>query len=174
LAFIFAVRVATGDTVLRTDCDMLFSNRGWLKEAARLLESGHADLVEPRRVGESSDNYQFSTRAFALNKQNFAQRLPIAASVLDPARFLHRLAAGRPPWLALEQMIQRARARGRLSATMLPAEFGSSMHVATHQQASLPWFCKVPPLVELGQFPEEQMRQGLNFSPEAWQGLCST
>jgi hypothetical protein len=173
-AFIFAVEVAAGDTVLRTDCDMLFSNSGWLKEAARLLESGNADLVEPRRVGELSDNYQFSTRAFALNKQNFAKRLPISASVLDPARFLHRLALGRPPWLALEQMIQRAHARGRLSATMLPAEFGSSMHVATHQQASLPWFYKVPPLVELGQFPEEQVRQGLNFSPEAWKGVFST
>jgi hypothetical protein len=171
LAFIFAVEAAQGDTVLRTDCDMLFSNRGWLSEAARLLQRRSADLVEPRRLGEFGINCEFSTRAFALNKRHFAQRLPIAARVLDPARFLHRLALKRPPWLALEQMIERARERGRLSATMLPTELGNSMHVATHQQASLPWFYKVPPLVELDEFPEEQVRRGPNFSPEAWQGV---
>lgn len=171
LAFICAVEVATGSTVLRTDCDMLFSNNGWLKEAEQLLENGNADLIEPRRVGEPGNIFEFSTRAFVLNKRHFGQRLPISASILDPARFFHRLARGRPPWLPLEQMIQRARTRGRLKVTMLPAELGSSMHVATHQQASLPWFDKVPPLVEGGQFPEEQLHQGQNFSPEAWEGV---
>jgi hypothetical protein len=168
LAFICAVEAAKGSTVLRTDCDMLFSNQGWLRVAKELLENGTVDIVEPRRIGAVGESFDFSTRAFVLNAQRFSRRLPISAGVLDPARFVHRLMHGRPPWLPLEQMIERERARGHLTANMLPAELGKSMHVATHQQANLPWFYKVPPLVELGEFPDAQILHGPNFDPDAW------
>jgi hypothetical protein len=168
-AFVQAVECAKGPTVLRTDCDMLFSNHGWLKVAAERLATRAVDLIEPARLGEGNGAFQFSTRAFVLNKKVFSDRLPIAAGVLDPLRFMHRLAHRRPPWLPLERMIERARMRSLLTAEMLPSELGFSLHVATHQQASLPWFRDVPPLVERGTVPDAQRLHGQNFLPEAWQ-----
>jgi hypothetical protein len=172
-AFAHAVEVAHGPTVLRTDCDMLFFNDGWLRLADQLLTSGADDLLEPHRLGGCSEPYEFSTRAFVLNKSQFHRRLPIVPRVLDLMRFAHRIANQRPPWLALEQMLDAERQAGKIKARSLPAELGFSLHVATHDDASLPWFHSVPPLVETDAVPDGQRRFGQNFHADAWKTLLA-
>jgi hypothetical protein len=168
-AFLQAIEYATGRTVLRADCDMLFFNNGWLLEAQRMLEAQEIDMLEPARIGESHSKYFFSSRAFVVDRLTLSSVLPLHAHTLDPLRALKRIAMGRPRWLALEQMIERERAKRKVRAAMLPEALGFSLHVATHKEASLDWFEQVPPFVERGILPDEQRRSGRDFSSAAWQ-----
>ena len=116
-AFTCAIDVATSPLILRCDCDMLFYDNGWVNAAAELLESGRADLVEPPRLGVDSaeNNLEVSTRAFMLHRPSFENLLPIMPHKLDLPRRMHRWLHGRPPWLALEQMLDVERRCGTAS-----------------------------------------------------------
>jgi len=177
LAFVAAIEAARSETVLRADCDMLFHENGWLARATELLGSGAFDVVEPPRLGyvRGPQPATVSTRALVLRPREFAaRRLPIVAHRVDPARRLLRSLQRRAPWLALENMLDCERRRGRLHHTVLDGEpsQGFSLHVATRQEAALPWFPEVVRAVERGDVPDKQRAGDGNFDATAWSGRC--
>jgi hypothetical protein len=169
-AFVAAFEAASGPIVLRADCDMLFHEAGWLDAAARMLEAGDADLVEPMRCGDSLPPMPIvSTRARLIHSDHWRSRvLPLHASRLDWPRRLHRRLHGRPPWLALEQMLSRAVERGRIRTAHLPEGLGCSLHVATRDEARLAIVPRVAEAIATGLIPAEQRLAGPNFSLAAW------
>jgi hypothetical protein len=171
LAFIFGIEEASSDLVLRTDCDMLFCDRGWVRKALDALDSGNADIVEPPRLGSPKQNspIMVSSRAFLLQREYFARNcLPINPHRLDLLRRVHRFINGRPPWLALEQMLQIEREAGHLRHLLIGPESGFSMHIPTRADASIAGFEKICAAVETDNIPEAQLRAGWNFVRNAW------
>lgn len=176
LAFIFGIEEASCDPVLRTDCDMLFCNRGWVTQALDILSSGSADIVEPPRLGGPKDNVPaaISSRAFMLHRNCFARNcLPIDPHRLDLLRQVHRFINGRPPWLALEQMLQIEKNKGRLRHLPIDVASGFSMHIPTRADASIDGFEKICAAVESGDIPEAQLRAGWDFVRNAWSEVLS-
>lgn len=171
LPFVAAFEVPDAEFVLRADCDMLFSEGGWLAEAMRLLETEEADLVEPPRLGTATENAEarVTTRALMIRPAAFHNRcLPIPAHRLDALRRAHRRLQGRPPWLALEQMLEIERKRGRIRYRVLDRAFGFWLHVDQRSFPSRERVEDVVGRVESGNVPLAQRDFGWNFSMEAW------
>lgn len=169
LAFLFAIEMARGPIVMRSDCDMLFVDYGWVEAAFRLLDQGGADLVEPPRLGMSclEGAARVSTRALLLHKHSVLKWVPMPAHRLDPLRRLHRRLQGRPTWLALEQMLQREKENGRIRHSVLRNNLGYSMHVARREDVERPNFVRVVREFERSFLPREQAKNW-NFVPSAW------
>jgi hypothetical protein len=171
MAFITAFESASTPIVLRADCDMLFHERGWLDEGLAALESGEM-LVEPPRLGTAwlpPADMVVSTRALltlpAVLHRTF---LPIRPHRLGLARALHRRLHGRPQWLALEQMLDLERRRGRLRHRILDDEaLGFSLHVAARADADAAGFDRRVARVECDDLPARQ-RRSWNYLSEAW------
>ena len=172
LAFIQAIEDASTDLILRCDCDMLFSESGWLCRSLMLVDTGEVDLVEPSRLGINgvARSLDVSTRAFLLHRTHFRERiLPIKPHSLDICRRIHRYLHRRPAWLALEQMLQIEKSKATLRHLVLSDERdGFSMHVARRQDFLLTNFSHVVSSVETASIPDAQRRAGWNFTAEAW------
>ncbi len=170
LPFIAAFEAAKQPIVLRADCDMLFFDAGWINTAIELLATNMFDLVEPPRCGlRSTDQIEVSTRALMLCADMWASKvLPLPPSRLDLARRIHRRLHNRPPWLALEQMLEMARRSKRLRYTILNPDLGSTLHIATQADAALECMNVVSRDFEAGRIPEAQVEHGHNFYKHAW------
>jgi hypothetical protein len=169
LAFVATIEAARANVVLRTDCDMLFHEAGWLARADELVSIGAFDLVEPPRPGYHAtlDRPIVSTRALVIRPREFATRhLPMRAHGLDPLRSFQRRLRGRPRFLALEQMFDREVELGRMHHVVLDGG-GFSLHVGTRRDAALPWFPSVVDAVERGQLASDQ-RTNWDFNATAW------
>jgi hypothetical protein len=172
LPFAAAIDAPGCSLVLRCDCDMLFHERGWLTAAAERLGAGTVDLVEPPRLGETPRAPEISTRSLVLERAAFRRAwLPMPAHRLDLFRRVHRRLHGRPTWIALEQMLERERARRGLRFELLDPSLGFSLHVARRQDAARPGFADVVAAIERGEVPDAQRRAGANFEPTAWPQL---
>lgn len=170
-ALLYAIDSARHEFVLRTDCDMLFRERGWLAHGIERLASGAYDVVEPPRLGLAPGPVpeDMSSRATLVSPSRLAERLPLIAHRLDPLRRLHRWVHGRPPWRALEQMWQRDIRSGRLRHTVLEASLGASMHVVTRPDMETVVERSVVNRFEADQIPRSQ-GTSWNFLSEAWPG----
>jgi hypothetical protein len=166
LAFICALEATHQDWVLRTDSDMLFSEAGWLEAAEHLLDQGL--LVEPPRL--ALETPVVSTRAIMMKRSRFAKFLPIKPWRLSPLRRLHRAVKGRTTWLALEQMLEREKRKGRIKHSILTRTWGFSLHVVRRQYSTEPWFGTVVKMVEAGKVPIEQAAQW-DLSPLCWSAV---
>ena len=166
LAFAAAVDQASQDFVLRCDSDMLFYENGWLDEAIVLLQEG-VDVYEPPRLHIGARTV-VSSRAFMVAKQSFYSRLPLRNLRLDVLRALYRMSIRRPPWLALEQMMQRSVAKGQLSHMVgRNTNLGFSLHGLKRSYIAAPWFEDVVRSIEAGRVPDPQ-RKYLDFHPDHW------
>jgi hypothetical protein len=164
-AFLFAISQAAEPLVLKTDCDMLFCDQGWLGEALAALGAGDVDLVRPPLPGGGEG--AISSRAFLLNPSHLqAQRLPIRAHRLDPLRRVHRRLTGRPTWLALETMFEREAEAGRLTSVTAPGR-GFALHVTSLGDMEKVRSGGVLSRVERGDLPEGQ-RGRRDFVAAAW------
>jgi hypothetical protein len=166
LAFVYAIEQARSEVVLRADCDMLFHEAGWLSEAVGLARSAAVDLVESPRLGGGSG--PVSTRALVLNPSSLRirNRLPIHPHRLDVARRWHRWLTGRPPWLALEQMLQHEVDAGRLSHRVLTTG-GYSVHVSARDDMAVAAAAGAAARVEKDDLPAGQ-RADWNFRADVW------
>lgn len=156
IAFLQAIEEATGDLVLRTDCDMLFHDDGWLNEADALLEQGIVDLVEPPKYGMHlhSEYTEVSSRAFLIRPALFKSScLPLKTYRLDLFRRIHRRLSGRSSWLALEQIIQEEKKRKKIRHKVLDSQFGYSVHIYTREYAKLKHFYAIVSNIEMGRLP---------------------
>ena len=170
LAFIYAIEAGKERVVVRADCDMLFWEKGWVWNARELIESNRVDLVEPPRLGtEGPTNLlPVSTRALMLEPSRFRRKcLPMKAHTLGVFRRVHRFLKGRPPWMALEQMLQKEKEKNRLRHLVLDSRLGFSIHVANRKDAMWPGFENVVRQVERGIVPEGQAGKA-DFDVAAW------
>ena len=166
LAFIAAIDQARCDIVLRCDSDMLFCENGWLDEAIQSLEEG-VDVYEPPHLHLGVER-EVSSRAFMIAKQSFYGHLPLRNLRLDVLRVLHRMSKGRPPWLALEQMMTSSVAKGQLFHKVgRNTDLGFSLHGLKRAWIGSPWFDEVIRFVESGEVPSQQQRCW-DFVPEYW------
>ncbi len=166
-AFVAAFDLASGPIVLRADCDMLFHENGWLGAAVEQLRDGHLDLIAPARCG--GEPAAVSTRALLLDKSHWASAiLPIHAGRLGWLRRAHRRWHGRPPWLALEQMLEKERQSGKVRFADLPESLGCSLHVARRDEATLPVMPSIVAAMEAGAIPASQRAAGMNFDARGW------
>jgi hypothetical protein len=174
-AFIYAIHKANYNIVFRSDCDMLFSENGWLEEAMALLTYSKVHIVEPPRLGlvGQSMNSHISTRAFLMKKDVlYDEVLPIYPHKLNFPRRIHRAIFGRPPWLALEQMLSLEKMNGRLNHVILNyRNSGFSMHVAKHEQMALHYIDSVIEMVERGEV-EGSQQADWNFVEDYWPSLA--
>lgn len=167
-AFVYAAESAQGEFVLRVDCDMLFTEQGWVKRGVELLSTGTLDLVEPPRLGGRAPSQEVSSRALLICPRLLRSRLPIEAHRLDPLRRIHRRLGGRTTWVAFEQMLQKEVQCGRLRHAILDHSLGHSMHVATRDEMSLiAQNLRILRAFEERSTPGNQ-RDSWNFVPSAW------
>ena len=173
-AFIAAWEAGKERFVLRADCDMLFYENGFLDDAIELLGSGIADMVEPPRHLPDKGDFKVTTRATLIDAHSFKQRiLPFCPHTLGPLRSWHRRMHGRPPWLSLEQMLQKEREAGRLRYVVQSPELGQWLHVARNDEAGLPMMPTVSEAVRQGRIPAAQRRSGWDFDETSWTGELS-
>jgi hypothetical protein len=164
-AFIFAIDEASSDFVLRADCDMAFSDEGWVDEGFDLLRRGDAELVQPPVPGSPLE--RVSTRALLIRRDRLRERaLPMHAHRLDPARRLHRRLQGRPQWLAFEQMLEKEVETGRLTRRSLGAG-GYCMHMISRDDMQVAVELGVLRRVERGELPPGQVASH-DFVRAAW------
>lgn len=169
--FVVAFEAPAAEFVLRADCDILFRESGWLAKAMQLLAREQTDIVEPPRLGYAAGGGEgrISTRALMIRPSIFHERcLPIPPHRLDLVRRLHRHLHGRPTWLALEQMLDIERRRGRIRHVILDNSLGFSVHVDQRSFPSNEWIGSVVKMIEAGHVTPTQCRIGWNFSAEAW------
>jgi hypothetical protein len=145
---------------------MLFCENGWLDEAIQSLEEG-VDVYEPPHLHLGVER-EVSSRAFMIAKQSFYGHLPLRNLRLDVLRVLHRMSKGRPPWLALEQMMTSSVAKGQLFHKVgRNTDLGFSLHGLKRAWIGSPWFDEVIRFVESGEVPSQQQRCW-DFVPEYW------
>ena len=168
LAFVAGIEAARSDYVLHCDSDMLFYENGWLgKEAFRLLESA-AHIYEPPPSKHCLCNGIASSRTFMVRKSNLLSRLPLRDLHLDILRRLHRKLHGRPTWVALEQMVQRNAAKGRIVHRVgVNSTLGFSLHGVKRDWTSAPWFEHIIHSMECGDIPPGQ-ESSPDLQPDAW------
>jgi hypothetical protein len=168
LAFVAAIEQAKCDFVLRCDSDMLFCETGWLQQQAVPALRDGVDFYEPPRSCLVRQDVQVSSRAFMVSMNRLSRRLPLRNLRLDPLRVVHRLATGRPPWLALEQMITQSVRKMQLSHRVgIDSTLGFSLHGLKRAWTAAPWFEEVIRSVEAGRLPAPQ-QASWDFHPEYW------
>ncbi len=169
-AFINAVEVCNSDFILRCDCDFLFFEDGFLKEAFSRLHSEDFDIIEPPMLGFPEDLLSHaSLGAFMMFKKNFANKcLPMKAHKLDLLRIIHRKLRFRPTFLNLEEMISIEKVENRIKHCRLNSNLGFSMHLPKRDIVLLPNFQNVIDNFERGVIPETQISAGRNFDPNLW------
>jgi len=168
-AFAASITEARTPIVLRADCDMLFSDYGWVGEALRRLEADECDIVSPPRLGRNS--LEFSTRAFLVDWTKFRSRcLPMKSMRLDWLRSAQRWVRGRPIVRAFEDTINQEIKSGRIQHTILPEELGSSMHVIRADDTEDPVFPSVVARWEKWEIPQAQFESKWewNYCRDAW------
>jgi hypothetical protein len=166
-AFTYALSLAKAQCVLKLDCDMLFYDNGFSGQAISMIESNEYDFVEPPRLFLGADS-DFSTRAYFVNCEGLIRQLPIVAHKLDFVRRIHRRFKGKPPYLALEKMLQKEILAKTLSGAILPGDLGFSMHVPRAEQFRERTIDSVIQLVEAGSVSLVQEKESWDYSEELW------
>jgi hypothetical protein len=169
-AYVYGIYIASNDIVLHLDSDILFKDSGWFDTMTTLLHNKQYAIVEPARFGNPLlAPVVISTRAFGVNRAHLKEtNLPMSPSRLTGLRRWHRIATGRPTWLALEKSFEHLKQQGRLSHCILPASLGWSFHVPKIDHVRLSGFEKVVESVERDEMPESQYNAGWDFDPAAW------
>ena len=166
LAFAAAIDQASSNVILRCDSDMLFCEKGWLREANISFSQG-LDVYEPPRLHLAGDMV-VSSRAFMVTKSSFYDKLPLRNLRLDVFRMVHRMIKKRSPWVALEQMMTRSVHTGHLSYKIgQNTALGYSLHGVMRSYAERSWFLDVIHAVETGEVPPLQ-RRSWDLCPEEW------
>lgn len=164
-----AIELARNDIALGIDCDMLFHEDGWLEAGIVAVETHDVHIVEPHRLAGGPDD-EISTRVMLASRSGLRQNLlPMRAHRVDPLRQLHAMLNGATPSLALEQMLEVERQRGRLRYRQLPEHLGYSLHVARREEAELPLMQDVVAAMEANTVPAAQRQKSCNFIAETWE-----
>jgi len=167
-AFLAGIAVADDGILLKTDCDMLYFDNGWVDEAIKLLENNNYDIIEPPKLKPKS--LTFSTRSFLINKNNFMKKMPMKAHTVDLIRIIDRKLKRKSIYLALEQMLQKEIEAKRFSIKNLSSELGYTLHIIAPSDIDPNNFDKVIENVENNTIPQLQ-RNDWDFNWEYWKDI---
>jgi hypothetical protein len=124
-AFLFGIENCKLPYILRSDCDVLFRNKGFIQESFNLLP--HYDLLQTPFMNDLA--IPFSTRSFFINRDRVEKKLPMKVLQLDLLRSWHRRLLNRPPYMALEQMFEYNILKEHLNCFKFSTKTGLSMHI---------------------------------------------
>jgi len=162
-AFLYGIEICKLPYIVRSDCDILFSDSGFIEKAKHLLPS--FDLLQMPFL--NNDLVAFSSRCFYVNMKNLERKLPLKISRLDPIRQLHRMLKLLPTYMALEQTLERNIQMGIISCYRFTTEDGYSMHIPYRKD-----FDNLESIADRfikGQIPSEQLSLQHDFSRAYWQ-----
>jgi hypothetical protein len=166
-AFVHAISIASHRYVLRCDCDMLFCELGWVTYGMELLGRRETQLIGVPRLSNAFPNL-ISTRGLLLDRQVlYDEVLPIPAYTLALPRRLKRWIERRPPYLALEQMLDKHAARSQLHYTLLSEERGFSVHAGAMADFADERIVDIIHSIECGHVPPGQANHW-DLSRTAW------
>ena len=164
-AFLAAIIFAKDGIILKTDCDMLYYDNGWVKKAIDMLNNNYYDIIEPPKLGRS--DIDFSTRAFLIDKKRFLQKMPMKAHTLGFLKIIDRKLKKRSIYLAWEQMIQKEIEAQRFTSICLKKELGYSMHTVSNNDINPSSYDNVVSKVEKNMIPPEQ-KNSWDYNREFW------
>ncbi len=162
-AFLFGLEQCKNNKIIRSDCDILFFNNGFMDQ---LNTDDHPDIVQLPRLND--EPIEFSTRQFFIQKQNIEKKLPLAPFKLDLIRRLHRYVNNRSSYLALEQMIQLNIEKGKLTFEKYSTRLGYTMHVSKRQEFADKDIAFVEQLFRSGKIPVLQLAYNHDYQKELW------
>lgn len=162
-AFLYGIEICKLPYIVRSDCDILFSDSGFIEKAKYLLPS--YDLLQMPFL--NNHLVSFSSRCFYVNMSNMERKLPLKISKLDPIRQLHRMLKLLPTYMALEQTLERNIQMGIISCYRFTTGDGYSMHVPYRKD-----FDDLEHIADRfikGQIPSEQFNLQHDFNRVYWQ-----
>ncbi len=161
-AFIYGIEKCKNELIIRSDCDILFLDRGFIQQTINLSEEW--DLIQLPFLNDT--RIPFSTRSFFLNRIKMQQVLPFTPYKLDFIRRVHRFINGRSSFLALEQMLEKEIDKGKIQLKELNTQFGYTMHVPTRED-----FNGIETVLNrfyTGQIPLAQLRNKHDYISSLW------
>ncbi len=164
-AFLKGISSIEEGIILRTDCDIIYYDNGWVDKSIQLLNENKYDIIEPSMLG--GVDYGFSSRSFLINKKDFMKRMPIKAYKLDLLRIIDRKLKKRSVYLALEQMIQKEIKRNSLSRKKIDYSFGHYIHFISSAHFEDDKINEVISRIENNSIPDIQQKEP-NFVWEYW------
>jgi len=167
-AFLKGIHSIDEGIILRTDCDLLYYDEGWVEKSIHLLTDNKYDIIEPPIPGEI--DYGFSSRCFLVNKKKFMEKMPIKAYKLDPLRRIDRILNKRSVYLALEQMFQKEIDRNYLLCKKMENNLGFSIHFNHPNDFRINDIEDVIDRIEKDSLPDKQ-KNNWNFNQEFWKDI---
>ena len=167
-AFLKGIHSIDDGIILRTDCDILYYDGGWVDKSIQALIENKYDIIEPPILGEI--DYGFSSRCFLVNKKRFIEKMPIKAYKLDPLRRIDRILKKRSVYLALEQMIQKEIDRNYLKCKKMENNLGFSIHFNHPDDFRNSGIEDIINSIEKNSLPSKQ-KTDWNFNQEYWKDI---
>ena len=163
-AFLYAIEQATSPYVFRSDCDILFYNKGFIEKI--FDKKDKYDLIQPPYLNDSV--VDFSTRSFFINKKSIANKSPLKMLFLDVLRRIHRTSLGRTSFLALEQILQKNIQDKKITCLNLSVATGFTMHVPRRSDFLEDRFFEIYKRFINGDIPFQQLLLQHDYKKEYW------
>jgi hypothetical protein len=163
-AFIYGIEVCKNDYIVRSDCDILFLDQGFIKE---LLADKKYDIVQLPRLNNSP--ISFSSRVFFINRSAVELKLPLKLYRLDILRQVHRQLLGRTTFLAFEQIVELNIFNKKLSVNYQTTNVGRTMHIPKREDFGNGSIRKVVEKFISGNIPEKQLQHNHDYQKELWE-----
>ncbi len=161
-AFLYGIEQCKNDMIIRSDCDILFYDKGFLDELRR-FENDY-DIIQLPFL--NNDIIPFSTRAFFINRQRMNAIVPLRAHKLDIVRRLHRFIFRRESYLALEQILDKEIEHFKIKFHALNTEKGYTMHIPRRDE-----FPALAPIIKRfskGDIPKDQLLVKHDYHLKCW------
>ena len=165
-AFLKGIFSSEEGIILRTDCDIIYYDNGWVNKALELLSENKYLIVEPPMLGQIE--YGFSTRSFLIDKNQFMGKMPINAYKLDILRRIRRALKKRSSYLAFEQMIQKEIHRNFLSHVRIDNNLGFAIHFIYPEDFNNDYIEEIINRIENNSLPNKQ-KLDCDFRKTYWE-----
>lgn len=171
--FIYAIHKAKNDFILKCDCDIVFYEAGFVKEAYNQLNA--VDIVSPPR--NPLPGHVVSSRGFFINRKSlYENKLPIPLGKLSFIQIAARIARRQnifdskksSLFFSLENAINTAIDKRLLTHTQLSKQFGNSMHVISNAEAKDEFIVGVIDSFVNGIWPAKQETFSMDYSKPLW------
>lgn len=164
-AFLYGLEISQSPRVFRSDCDMLFNDKGFIDKINEAEES--IDLIQPPFLRDMPG--EFSSRAFFVNRQAIERKLPLQPAKLGFLRQLHRRYHQRPVFMALEQIFEHNIQRNNLNCVKQTTALGHTMHLPKREDFHDANIEEIISRFNSGIIPAAQLAKAHDFAVSCWQ-----
>ncbi|HZV69762.1 MAG TPA: hypothetical protein VFG10_09465 [Saprospiraceae bacterium] len=162
-AFLFGIEHCKNEKIIRSDCDILFFDKGFID---RLWNDNNHEMIQLPRLNNTWNS--FSSRSFYIDRRKMEMKLPLTAYKLNLIRQLHRFLKKRPPYLALEQMLDAAIRKDKFNFEKCSTASGYTMHIAKREEFRNIIIHEVERKFRQGFIPPQQLNYNHDYKEEAW------